>query len=162
MKALEYGQTENIQKHQTELDSFMLDYAALGSGPVPGIVTLCGDGDLCMMDFDDIMGVCFWDHPLVSCDDGNVCTIDSCNPVLGCANDPVDCDDGNVCTINSCDPDSGCANDPVDCDDGDACTIDSCDQVSGCDNTIPVDCDDGNLCTIDTCEPLVAGCTYTA
>lgn len=49
-----------------------------------------------------------------------------------CGSD-ADCDDGDACTIDSCDPATGsCHHEPLDCDDGDACTVDSCDPVAGC------------------------------
>src|SRR5439155_462928 len=37
-----------------------------------------------------------------SCDDGNVCTTDSCDPATGCVHAPntVPCDDGSACTTN--------------------------------------------------------------
>ena len=36
------------------------------------------------------------------CDDNNSCTVDTCDPVLGCVFTPVGCDDGNACTVDSC------------------------------------------------------------
>jgi len=41
---------------------------------------------------------------------------------------PGSCDDNNICTIDTCDPDQGCIYAPVDCDDGSVCTVDSCGQ----------------------------------
>src|SRR5206468_138746 len=40
--------------------------------------------------------------PARSCDDGNVCTIDSCDPATGCVHAPntAPCDDGSACTTN--------------------------------------------------------------
>lgn len=32
-----------------------------------------------------------------SCDDSDLCTIDSCNPVDGCLNTPVECPEGEQC-----------------------------------------------------------------
>jgi hypothetical protein len=45
-------------------------------------------------------------------------------PRAGCVHDPLDCDDGNVCTTDSCDPSSGCINQPnnLPCDDESPCT----------------------------------------
>ena len=46
-----------------------------------------------------------------TCDDGNVCTADSCNfvtkkclhqPISGCCQNTQDCNDGLVCTVDSC------------------------------------------------------------
>jgi len=42
-----------------------------------------------------------------SCDDNNVCTIDTCDPVQGCLYAPVNCDDGSVCTVDTCSPTGG-------------------------------------------------------
>ena len=39
-----------------------------------------------------------------SCDDNNPCTVDTCDPVMGCIYTPTNCDDGTVCTIDSCSP----------------------------------------------------------
>ena len=41
-------------------------------------------------------------HTPVSCDDGNPCTDDACDPVMGCIHTPTGCDDGNACTDDSC------------------------------------------------------------
>lgn len=39
----------------------------------------------------------------VSCDDGNACTVDICNPTLGkCEWTHLNCDDGNACSIDTC------------------------------------------------------------
>ena len=65
-------------------------------------------------------GVCT-DGAAVTCDDGNVCTDDSCDEVLGCQNTAnVDsCDDGNACTENDVCTGGACTSGPaVDCDDG--------------------------------------------
>ncbi len=47
------------------------------------------------------------------CDDGNACTVDYCDPVLGCMHDLIVCDDGNPCTTDYCDPVVGCVFDPM-------------------------------------------------
>ncbi|OQC06310.1 MAG: Dictyostelium (slime mold) repeat protein [Candidatus Hydrogenedentes bacterium ADurb.Bin101] len=95
----------------------------------------------------------------VTCDDGDLCTDDSCDAATGCVFTPVTCDDGDLCTDDSCDAATGCVFTPVTCDDGDLCTDDSCDAATGCVFT-PITCDDGNPCTIDTCYPD-AGCVYS-
>src|SRR5262249_29294707 len=48
-----------------------------------------------------------------------------------CVHTPVNCDDGDACTIDSCDPQAGCTHVPRDCDDGEPCTADSCDPLTG-------------------------------
>ncbi|MFT7623991.1 MAG: hypothetical protein ACI9WU_003177, partial [Myxococcota bacterium] len=144
--------------------------------------TPCTDGDACTL-----LDSC-WDKGCVSgepvdCNDGNVCTTDTCDTKLGCVNDnangaectdnskctvddacwdakcipgdALQCDDGNVCTADSCDPAIGCINTPTEgtpCDDGDACTEqDSC-WGGECSQSKPVDCADGNICTKDLCD----------
>ena len=51
-------------------------------------------------------------------------------PVLECQ-DANDCDDGNLCTVDSC-INGMCVHTPINCDDGDPCTDDFCDPEIGC------------------------------
>jgi hypothetical protein len=107
----------------------------------------------------------------VNCDDGDECTLDSCEvideiavcinePIPGCG-DPcadVDCDDYDACTREYCDPATGkCVYEDIDCADGDLCTEDYCDPATGCVNT-EINCDDGDKCTIDSCDPKTGAC----
>jgi hypothetical protein len=91
----------------------------------------------------------------ISCDDGKLCTIDTC--VGGkCVNTAVDCDDDNVCTDDRCDEATGeCVNTPVpgrECSDGDPCTEnDRCRRDGSCAGTA-INCDDDNVCTRDSCR----------
>jgi hypothetical protein len=123
-----------------------------------------------------------------SCDDNNVCNgIETCDPILNCqAGTPLDCDDQNLCTTDSCDPLTGCANVPVECpageqcdpEDGECkvppeCTVDAecddgffCNGAETCDAGIcqpgtPPDCDDGVVCTVDTCDEVNDICVNT-
>ena len=125
----------------------------------------------------------------VVCDDGNVCTDDSCNPASGCqsVNDTASCEDGNFCTLNDVCVGGNCqSGPPPDCDDGNVCTDDSCDTSTGCQNAdnsdpcddddacstadtcaggtcvggTPLDCDDQNACTLDSCDSAT-GCEST-
>jgi cysteine-rich repeat protein len=106
-----------------------------------------------------------------ACDDGNDVPGDGCEPTCqpSCLS-VEDCDDGFTCTVDTCDPLTGCAHAPDDtaCDDGIACTTDACDPSSpdaapgsGCRST-PVDaaCDDDDACTVDTCVAGV-GCDHS-
>ncbi|MFQ5463845.1 MAG: hypothetical protein ACE5E5_14615, partial [Phycisphaerae bacterium] len=133
-------------------------------------------------------GVCVGGAP-PNCDDGNVCTNDSCNPAVGCVNmnnvvacddgsacttndtcsagicvggAPPNCDDGNVCTDDSCNPAVGCvnANNIAPCDDGSACTTNDTCSAGVCVGGAPPNCDDGNVCTDDSCNPAI-GCVNT-
>lgn len=139
---------------------------------LPGFV---GDGWTCQL-------LC----ETVDCDDGDACTVDTCDPILGCQHAPVDCDDGSSCTEDTCDPLQGCQYVPVDCDDGDICTDDLCDPVQGClhesvtcgccgpceeevcDQIEGLGCvplpvpGDGDPCTIDLCDPATGDFLYPA
>jgi len=88
-----------------------------------------------------------------SCDDGNPCTEDRCNPAFGvCSHPPVagDCDDGDACTTGDhCEGGACVFSALVEVDDGDPCTQDGCTPTSGPWHA-PLDgpvCDDGNPCT---------------
>jgi hypothetical protein len=115
------------------------------------------------------------------CDDGDLCTIDSCDPktfecvhtpIENCCTQPADCDDGDPCMAVSCvdnqcvrTPIENCCTEPIDCDDGKLCTSDACvdnrcvyTQIPGC-CLSDADCDDGDPCTADSC--VDNRCVYT-
>ena len=127
--------------------------------------------------------------PALDCDDGNVCTDDSCDSASGCVNtnNTASCDDGDACTTNDACSGGACLSGaPLDCDDGDVCTDDSCESSSGCVNSnntascedgifcngaelcagsicgagTPVDCDDGVVCTADSCNEGTDTCDH--
>ena len=68
------------------------DHCALGvcAGTVEPDGTACTDGDPCTDPDVCQLGVCQPGAPLV-CDDGNACTIDSCQSGVGCVFSPRDC-----------------------------------------------------------------------
>ncbi len=78
---------------------------------------------------------------------------------------PVLCDDGSVCTTDSCDTIAGCQfvpeADGTTCGgDGSLCgALSSC-QAGKCLAIQSAGCDDGNVCTNDVCDPK-AGCIHT-
>ena len=147
----------------------------------------CDDGNACTTSDLCIGGLCLGTE-LISCNDDNSCTDDSCSPLTGCLNEnnqapcedgdlctggdicsvglcvggpPVICGDDNDCTDDSCDPDAGCLFQPnsAACDDGNACTTsDTCDDGE-CSGGPPPDCDDQNVCTNDTCD-WQTGCAH--
>ncbi len=146
-------------------------------------------------------GQCPGDLP-VACNDGNLCTDDTCNAATGCghannalecapgacdgagnltyharrlcsggrcpADSPVNCNDGNLCTDDTCNAATGCghANNALECAPG-ACdgagnlTYHARRLCSGgrCPADSPVNCNDGNLCTDDTCN-AATGCGH--
>ncbi len=148
----------------------------------------CTDENACTVADQCAGGQCLSGTPL-DCDDGNPCTVDGCDPVLGCLNKPLDdvpCSDGNACTTGDVCQEGTClAGGALNCDDSNPCTDDSCQAASGCQHVThslpcddgnlcslgdvcsegeciagsPLDCDDQNPCTLDNCDPL-QGCVY--
>ncbi len=106
------------------------------------------------------------------CSDGSACTVgDTCVGLACVPGSAPNCDDGLVCTTDSCDPTIGCkhVNNANTCDDGDSCTQnDVCSggkcagtAIVGC-CTSTAQCDDGNPCTIDVCSATTGTCTHAA
>ncbi|HEV7733100.1 MAG TPA: hypothetical protein VGR62_13100 [Candidatus Binatia bacterium] len=163
----------------------------------------CADGNPCTT--DDVCNDDRCEHTLLEgtqpgC--GDACTPGACDAGSCIAGDPTVCDDGELCTDDTCDPSSGCVFTDVGgccegnagCDDDAPCTVDTCDtdthtcshvvdemcseclsdsdcdplgQCGGmactsgvCVATPPLACDDGNQCTVDTC-PNAGGCVHT-
>jgi hypothetical protein len=143
--------------------------------------TPCDDQDPCTMTDTCVAGVCAGTGA-ANCDDGNLCTSDFCEPLIGCSHAPnkVPCDDGDPCTTTDACQFGTCKGaGPLDCDDSNPCTDDFCIAKSGCKHTPnaapcndnndcttddhcaqgacisaqPVACDDGNPCTKDVCLP---------
>jgi hypothetical protein len=109
---------------------------ATGNTVVTAVDAACTDGDVCT-------GV-------ERCDPAAAgAAADGC--VAGA---PPVVDDGNLCTIDSCDAIDGVRHEPVDVDDGVACTVDSCDGATGTITNSP----DNSLCPLNgVCDPL-GGC----
>ena len=114
-------------------------------------------------------GKCISGEP-ISCDDSNLCTIDTCDeetkscnftPLEVCCETNADCDNGifcdgeEVCSEGQCLPPQS-----ERCFDNDVCTNDICSE--GIDECfyLPIvdccyvdkDCDDGDVCTTDICD----------
>ncbi len=83
--------------------------------------------------------------------------------ILGNCQD-LECDDGNLCTENSCQNGLGCTYTGgalgQDCDDNNPCTYDDICALDGCMGT-PYECNDGLDCTEDACTGVQDGCDYT-
>jgi hypothetical protein len=124
----------------------------------------CSDDNPCTDDICIPLAGCSYNNNSNPCDDGNPCTVTdqclggSCNP-----GSLFNCDDGDNCTLDSCDPESGlCQHAPSpdgECDDANPCTlVDQC--IGGkCIGSVPPDCDDENVCTTDYCDPT-SGCVH--
>jgi len=88
------------------------------------------------------------------CDNGNPCDgVARCDGEGRCTGTLPQIDDGNACTVDSCDPATGVSHRPIAIDDGDVCTADSCDPRTGTINHDSVDVDDADDCTVDSCDP---------
>jgi hypothetical protein len=92
-----------------------------------------------------------------TCEDHDACTVDSCDPVLGCGYTWIACDDGKLCTDDVCDPVFQCvhANNVAPCDDHDACTLGDACLAGVCAGATAVSCHDVDRCTVDVCDPVV-------
>ncbi|MFQ5591750.1 MAG: M4 family metallopeptidase [Phycisphaerae bacterium] len=124
-----------------------------------GVCTDQADPCVDQVHCDEAGGVCLVCVSDGECDDGDPCTHDSCDPLVGCANVPsadpeTDCcdpangdltpiDDGNACTQDVCNPDGTV--DHSDMTPAGQC----CDPATG--GLTPID--DGNACTQDVCNP---------
>jgi len=153
----------------------------------------CEDGDLCTLGDWCVQGKCMSGAPLdcslltdscktgicvsgvckgepkpgMDCDDGIACTVDKCDPALGCLHtaDVAPCDDGNPCTEDQCVPGAGgCVNNSVSlpCEDGNLCSVGDACIDGGCEPGTPKDCSDGSVCTDDSCVPATGECAYSA
>lgn len=104
----------------------------------------CTEGDVC----GD--GKCLPGKPK-SCNDGNPCTSDSCDPKVGCnyVKNSLPCEDGDICTEGEkCSGGACTAGSAKNCSDGNVCTSDSCESDKGCVNkSMAGECSDGNVCT---------------
>jgi hypothetical protein len=102
------------------------------------------------------------------CTDSNVCTtVDSCLDGVCTGGAQLSCDDGNVCTVDSCEPSIGCSSSPAQentsCSDNDNCTLnDKCNAVGICQAGPPKEppCSDGDLCTADGCTLDGLSCVF--
>lgn len=130
----------------------------------PGVPPNCDDGNACTIDCHPSIGcVQLPKADGTACDDGDECTrSDQCLSGICTAGPPRTCNDGNDCTTDSCDPAKGCVHDALTglaCADGNACTQgDACVRGS-CIAGVAVSCDDANPCTADTCDALL-GCQH--
>lgn len=102
----------------------------------------------------------------VTCDDGNDCTIDECDPTDGecfavAVQDDQTCDfegSAGLCKSGECEDAMLCIG--ADCGDGDLCTNDECDPFTGTCSNPDLVCEDANLCTTDSCDSG-SGCVFS-
>ncbi|KYQ89300.1 PA14 domain-containing protein [Tieghemostelium lacteum] len=106
-----------------------------------------------------------------TCDDGDLCTEDSCPPANTQIPAPVDqnikkycthkkkvCSQKDKCTLNSCNPKNGqCESSAVQCEDRGKCVNSICDPQVGC-KYQPVNCPVSDKCTSYFCDPSSGSC----
>lgn len=138
------------------------------SGTQPGCGDLCQTGQ-CVQGSGT--STCQLDAPTVCQDDGNLCTLEVCDPLVGCQHPPIDnccvdasqcidtdpctdpvCNDAHTCEqherFNGC---RACTKD-TDCDPLGQCAGQKCDATNVCTTVTAHSCSDGNLNTDDICE----------
>ncbi|MBM4345927.1 MAG: hypothetical protein FJ100_21345 [Deltaproteobacteria bacterium] len=124
----------------------------------------CGDGNPCTDDACDKEVGCSQTANAAKCTDNNLCTSSDACKAGKCVPGPLfNCDDGEVCTDDSCDAKQGCVKvaNQLACNDGSACTlIDVC-QGGACVAGAPKPCDDKNPCTVEACNPVTGACEVT-
>jgi hypothetical protein len=134
----------------------------------PGTPLNCDDGIACTADTCDPVAGCL--HAPIpdggSCSDGNACNgLETCLGGVCTPGTPPNCDDGNVCTTDSCVVPTGCKHAPVangtPCPDGDICNGAETCQAGVCTPGATLNCNDNNPCTLDGCDPLT-GCIRSA
>jgi hypothetical protein len=89
------------------------------------------------------------------CNDGDICTVgETCQGGVCGAGDTLTCQDGNPCTDDSCEPLGGCTftNNAAACDDGDPCTSGDVCAGGWCGGSHAAVCGDGHLCLGEECE----------
>ena len=116
----------------------------------------CSDGNLCTGTETCVGGVC-QRGPSLNCNDQNPCTVDDCDPLIGCIHATVangtSCSDGVFCNGAETCTNGTCNGQPfpngTQCDDGNKCTgSDTC-QAGACTGVTRPDglqCSDGNAC----------------
>ena len=134
-----------------------------GSGQCgSGLPHACNDGEPCTDDGCDPQGGCVFTPRTGACDDGDACTQgDACVNGACVAGGVLPCSDGETCTIDSCDPGVGCIFLPRvgGCDDGDLCSVGDYCTSGSCLAGPAQACDDLDPCTADSCDAL-AGCLH--
>ena len=152
------------------------DAKAGSCGHVAGVGP-CQDGDLCTSNDACKDGKCASGTTKV-CNDGNSCTVDSCNaktgacvfaPTPGCGGfctEAKHCgDDGNPCTVEACGAGGKCSStkkaDNTLCDDNDACSSVSFCKGGLCTGANKKTCVDNDVCTADSCSKTTGDCVFT-
>ena len=128
-------------------------------GVCAGTPMQCTDSNVCTTG-QCLAGSCLFTPVANACDDESACTTQDACVNGACQGGPApNCDDGKVCTADSCDPATGCTHALVTgaCDDGDACSVASACSADACVATVMLDCSQTGLaCETASCSG--AGC----
>lgn len=111
---------------------------------------ICKDGK-----FNRATETCEYTNRQGSCEDNNICTLNTICVNGECIGQTRECFDNRDCTIDSCDPAIGCvfATDLAYCDDQDPCSADICNAQGECEHpTLP----NGTSCGLPTCLAFYA------
>jgi hypothetical protein len=136
----------------------------------------CDDSDVCTEDSCDfVSGECKHSGPndmYGGCGEFlSLCLENTCDPVKMLCGVKPKCDDGNLCTADSCDegtgtcsfvpgPDCVACTKNGDCDDSVPCTQDYCAKELGICYNLPLVCNDGDCNTNDFCDPDDGQCVF--
>jgi len=130
-----------------------------------GTAPNCDDGNVCTNDSCLAASGCVHVNNTAACSDGNACTTaDTCAGGACVGGPPPSCDDGNLCTSDSCNTGSGCvhANNTLPCGDGLFCNGNEVCGGGSCQPGVPVNCGDGVSCTTDSCNEATDACEHTS
>jgi len=137
------------------------------TGCQAGTPVSCNDGVACTNDFcNEAIDQCDSTPSNANCSDSMFCNgVEICDPVLNCLPGTAPyCDDGVVCTNDSCNEATDqCDNvaDNSNCSDGQFCNgIETCDPTNDCQAGTPPDCGDGVACTVDSCDEVGDACVH--
>ena len=135
-----------------------------GGACQPGVKQVCDDGKVCTSDLcDPKSGACKFVANTLVCSDGNACTIgDRCYATNCKAGKKRVCNDGKLCTTDSCNTKTGgCvySNNTAKCSDGNACTLSDTCSAGKCKPGVAKLCNDGDKCTTDRCAPSTGACS---
>lgn len=130
---------------------------------LPCVPVDCDDGNVCTSDSCGA-GICKNSANTAACDDKNLCTFgDICNNAVCSPGLLTQCNDGDACTTDSCIDEKGCVYitnaNGSICAAGDKCTAPSACTKGICTAGKSTNCDDGNSCTDDSCDGL-NGCAH--
>ena len=132
------------------------------NGCQAGEPLVCADSNPCTDDSCDPVAGCQFAANEADCDDGNECTLsDGCSDGICKAGSALFCNDDNICTSDTCDPVQGClfVMNQAPCDDSDLCTTGDHCHLGTCIGAGTLTCADGNGCTDDSCQPEL-GCVF--